>query len=109
MLNSALKTFDIAHAGKLWYNTPEMQKPGYIAHKVVLLFIKPRFVSQRERISGIYSAAIKRGWQIQPINKTPDAETVQECEMLWHPSGCLVDQSALSGRLDKKGHSGNCR
>ena len=80
----------------------QMLKPDYIDHKIVLLFIKPRFVSQRERISGIYSAAIKRGWQIQPINKTPDAETVQECEMLWHPSGCLVDQSALSGRLDKR-------
>ena len=80
----------------------QMLKPDYIDHKIVLLFIKPRFVSQRERISGIYSAAIKRGWQIQPINKTPDAATVRECEMLWHPSGCLVDQSALSGRLDKR-------
>lgn len=78
-----------------------MFKHNPIGNKVVLLFIKPRFVSQRERIAGVYNAATKLGWQVQPVNRTPDAATVRECIRTWHPAGCLVDQSALSGRLAK--------
>lgn len=78
-----------------------MFKPSLVSNKVVLLFIKPRFVSQRERIAGVYNAATRLGWQVQPVNRTPDAATVRECTDTWHPAGCLVDQSALSGRLAK--------
>ena len=68
--------------------------------RVVLLFVKPMFHSHRERIAGVYSAAIEGGWQIQQIPSEPTASHVASAVNLWNPVGCLVDPSAMSANMD---------
>jgi len=68
--------------------------------KVVLLFARPCFHSHRERIAGVYSAAIERGWQIQHIADEPTVERLRETARLWNPIGCLIDPSVTTARLD---------
>ena len=69
---------------------------------IVLLFVKPQFHSHRERISGVYSAAIERGWLIQQISEIPTGERIAECIRLWNPIGCLVDPSVMTSKLDAR-------
>ena len=68
---------------------------------IVLVFIRQKYQSQREKISGIYSAAIERGWQIQPVDGTFDATRFRELRNLWSPIGCLVDDSAMPRRAGR--------
>ena len=70
----------------------------------VLFFVKPRFSSHRERINGVYDAAIRRGWHIQPIEEVPTAEYLRMCMKLWHPIGCLVDISTMNCHVSKRMH-----
>lgn len=73
-----------------------MNEKFRFASGVVLFFTKPRFSSQRERVNGVYDAAIKRGWQIQLIEQSPTRQLVKQCIDLWHPIGALVDQSTFA-------------
>ena len=68
---------------------------------VVLTFIRQKYQSQREKISGIYSAAIERGWQIQPVDEGFDAARFKALRKLWSPIGCLVDDSAMPRRAGR--------
>ena len=70
--------------------------------KIVLLFAKPMFHSHRERIGGIYAAAIKRGWQVQQVDRTPTRELVDECIRLWNPIGCLIDPSIMTSHMGRR-------
>ena len=62
---------------------------------IVIVFIRQRHQSQREKTNGIYSAAIRRGWQIQPVDSVFDPATFREQKRTWSPLGCLIDDSAL--------------
>ena len=68
----------------------------------ILFFVKPRFVSHRERISGVYAAAIKRGWQVQLIEEPPTATYLRTCVKLFRPIGCLVDISTFNETIDRR-------
>ena len=67
---------------------------------LVILFTKPSFHSQRERTSGVYSAAIERGWQIQQVAEVPTKELIAKCIRLWNPIGCLVDPSVMTSHTE---------
>lgn len=62
---------------------------------IVLVFIRQQHQSQREKTNGIYSAAIRRGWQIQLIDSAFDPATFRVQKRIWSPIGCLIDDSAL--------------
>ena len=64
---------------------------------LVLLFTKPAFSSQREKVNGVYDAAIRRGWQIQVVETRPTAALMREYIRLWHPIGCLLDPTTIDG------------
>ena len=65
-----------------------------------LLFTRPTFHSHRERTSGVYAAAIERGWQIQQVAEVPTKELITKCMRLWNPIGCLIDPSVITQHLD---------
>ena len=67
-----------------------------------LLFTRPTFHSHRERTSGVYAAAIERGWQIQQVAEVPTKELITKCMRLWNPIGCLIDPSVITHHLDGK-------
>ena len=75
---------------------------------VVLLFVVPKHRSQREKTSGVYAAAMRRGWQIQPVETCATARRIRAEVDLWHPLGCLIDKSAMPerSRLDKAASCG---
>lgn len=79
---------------------PEMR---FRAGGTVLLFVKPVFHSHRERISGVYSAAIERGWQIQQIADPPTARTMDSAVRTWNPIGCLIDPSVMTAGARSRG------
>lgn len=79
-----------------------MAEIRYSQSNMVLFFVKPRFVSHRERISGVYAAAIKRGWQVQLIEEPPTATYLRTCVKLFRPMGCLVDLSTFNEKIDKR-------
>ena len=62
---------------------------------IVIVFIRQQHQSQHEKTNGIYSAAIRRGWQIQPVDSTFDPATFREQKRIWSPIGCLIDDSTL--------------
>ena len=62
---------------------------------IVIVFIRQQHQSQREKTNGIYSAAIRRGWQIQPVDSVFDPATFRDQKRIWSPLGCLIDDSAL--------------
>ncbi len=66
----------------------------------VLLFTRPAFHSHRERTSGVYAAAIERGWQIQQVDEVPTREHVEKSIRLWNPVGCLIDPSVIAQHVD---------
>ena len=77
-------------------------------NNIVLLFVRLLHRAQREKTSGVYAAAIRRGWQIQPIEAVASpARTRQEIAM-WHPMGSIVDQLAIpeNARLGKNAFCG---
>lgn len=73
-----------------------------IGTRIVLLFVKPCFHSHRERISGVYAAAIERGWHVQQIDAEPTAEHLHKDIKMWNPIGCLIDPSVMSKHIDPR-------
>lgn len=71
---------------------------------IVLVFIRQQHQSQREKTNGIYSAAIRRGWQIQLIDSVFDPVTFREQKRTWSPIGCLIDDSAIpyEGKVQRR-------
>ena len=69
--------------------------------KIVLLFIRPEHSAQREKTNGVYSAAIRRGWTILPVEQFATTAKIRELTRLWNPIGCIVDTSAMQERLTK--------
>ena len=69
--------------------------------KIVLLFIRPEHSAQREKTNGVYSAAIRRGWTILPVEQFATTAKIRELTRLWNPIGCIVDMSAMQERLAK--------
>ena len=78
------------------------QQRANTATGLVILFTKPSFHSQRERTSGVYSAAIERGWQIQQVAEVPTNELITKCIRLWNPIGCLVDPSVMMPHVNAR-------
>ena len=78
----------------------KMKNVGHVGTKVVLLFVKPLFHSHRERIRGVYAAAIERGWQVQQIDAEPTLERLRKDVQMWSPVGCLIDPSVMKARMD---------
>ena len=76
------------------------QNPTSIRSRIVLLFTKPVFHSHRERIAGVYAAAIERGWQVQQIAEPPTKERISRCMRLWSPIGGLIDPSVMTASFD---------
>lgn len=70
-------------------------------HGVVLLFAKPVYASNHERINGVYAAAIERGWQIQQVSEVPTRKSVETFVRIWHPIGCIVEQSAMPKSINR--------
>lgn len=79
-----------------------MSKKPHPDSNTVLFFVKPRFISHRERISGVYAAAIRRGWQVHLIEEAPSAERLRTYVKLLRPMGCLVDLSTFSETIDAR-------
>ena len=75
MRNHAMKTFSIAHAAGMWYLSFPM-KPTIVQNGIVIVFCDPTYQALREKISGIYSAATKYGWQILPVSDAPTKENI---------------------------------
>lgn len=71
---------------------------------IVLVFIRQQHQSQREKTNGIYSAAIRRGWQIQLIDSVFDPMAFREQKRTWSPIGCLIDDSAIpyEGKVQRR-------
>ena len=76
-----------------------MNKTGI--EKIVLLFVRPEHSAQREKINGIYAAAIRRGWMVLPVEQFATRKKIQKLAQLWNPIGCLVDASAIKERIEK--------
>ena len=70
-------------------------KAGNTSDGIVLLFARPLHRAQLEKVSGVYAAAIKRGWQVQPIEAMATPERTRMEIALWHPIGCIVDKLAM--------------
>ncbi len=66
---------------------------------VVILFAKPAYASNHDRINGIYAAAIERGWQILQMPEVPSRRTVAAFVRMWRPLGCIVEQSAMPRKI----------
>lgn len=64
---------------------------------IVIVFIRLKYQSQREKMNGIYSAATRLGWQILPADEQFSARRLRELISHWHPLGCLIDGSSLPG------------
>lgn len=77
-----------------------MENVFHVGTKIVLLFVKPCFHSHRERIRGVYAAAIERGWHIQQIDAEPTVEHLRNDIQMWNPIGCLIDPSVMSKHID---------
>ena len=87
----------------MWYHANRMSRAQFNVGGVVLLFVKPVFHSHRERISGVYSAAIERGWQIQQIADPPTVRTMNSAVRTWNPTGCLIDPSVMTAGARSRG------
>ena len=79
-----------------------MGKTGHSGTKVVLFFVKPLFHSHRERIRGVYAAAIERGWHVQQIDAEPTVNRLCNDIQTWNPIGCLIDPSVMTGHIDPR-------
>jgi len=79
-----------------------MGKAAYVGTRIVLLFVKPCFHSHRERIRGVYAAAIARGWHVQQIDAEPTVERLRNDISMWNPIGCLIDPSVMSRHADPR-------
>ena len=77
-------------------------KAVQIGTRVVLLFVKPCFHSHRERIRGVYAAAIKRGWHVQQIDAEPTLAHLRDDMKMWNPIGCLIDPSVMTRHMDPR-------
>lgn len=69
---------------------------------VILLFSDQQHEAQREKVAGVYTASIKRGWQIVPISDYPSEDVIRREVESWRPIGAIVDPIFLSRPLDRK-------
>ena len=101
ILYSELKTFPIANKRAKCYNRRRMKTTRTQIERIVLLFVRPKHSSIREKINGVYAAAIQRGWMIQPVEEFATNKRMRELARMWNPIGCLVDASAMKERIGK--------
>lgn len=67
----------------------------------VLLFYRPKYQADRDKINGVYAAAIRRNWQVLTIDALVDARTLCAQTKIWNPLGCIVCDESLKNRLEK--------
>ena len=58
---------------------------------IVIVFCDPTYQALREKVSGIYSAATRYGWQILPVSDPPTRENIARQIQTWHPIGIIID------------------
>ena len=90
MRNHAVKTFSIAQTAEMWYLAFPM-KPTIVRNGIVIVFCDPMYQALREKISGVYSAATKYGWQILPVSDSPTKESIVRQIGIWNPIGIIID------------------
>lgn len=79
-----------------------MTKNTLGANPLILLFANPRHISRREKMNGVYAAAIARNWQVQTIDHLPEAAQLRELLALWKPIGCIVEDGTCQQRIDPR-------
>ena len=79
-----------------------MEKTSHVGTRIVLLFVRPCFHSHRERIRGVYAAAMKCGWHVQQIDAEPTSGRLRADAKMWRPIGCLIDPSVMTRKLDPR-------
>ena len=67
-----------------------MHKPLFSSGTIALLG-NPVYQAQREKISGVYSAATKCGWQVFQTAQSPTAATIRKIRAMINPIGFIID------------------
>ena len=67
---------------------------------LILVFMSQAYQAYRDKISGIYNAALQHRWMVMPIEKTLTPSLLKEMITAWKPIGCLIDPSQMTCRLD---------
>ena len=67
-----------------------MHKPLFSSGTIALL-CNPVYQAQREKISGVYSAATKCGWQVFQTAQSPTAATIRKIKAMINPIGFIID------------------
>ena len=63
----------------------------FMQNRIVIVFCDPTYQALREKISGIYSAATRYGWQILPVSDPPTGGNIIRQINTWHPIGIIID------------------
>ena len=59
--------------------------------ETIALISNPVHQALREKISGIYSAATKCGWQVFQTAQSPTADTIRKIRNMLNPIGFIID------------------
>lgn len=66
----------------------------------ILVFMSQAYQAYRDKINGIYNAAIRHHWMILPIEKRLSPRLLKEMIAAWKPIGCLIDPTQMTCRLE---------
>lgn len=63
-------------------------------YNLIVVFIRPHHQAQREKLNGIYAAAIEHGWLVLVADEPYTDKRLRELITTCHPLGCLIDSTA---------------
>ena len=78
-----------------------MSKPLYSSGTIALL-CDPVYQALREKISGVYSAATKCGWQVFQTAQSPTADNIRKIKTMINPIGFIIDPQMLPRAVHKE-------
>ena len=70
--------------------------------RTIALLSDPIHQSQREKISGVYSAATKCGWQVFQTAQSPTAANIRKIKVMINPIGFIIDPLANTRAIPRE-------
>lgn len=80
---------------------PPMSEP-LCPSKTIALISNPAHQALREKISGVYSAATKCGWQVFQTAQSPTAANIRKIKAMINPIGFIIDPLSSTKAVPRK-------
>lgn len=84
------------------YVTIQPMNTHLCASETIALISNPVHQALREKISGIYSAATKCGWQVFQTAQSPTAATIRKLRDMLNPIGFIIDQLSSTRAIQRE-------